>query len=191
MIRRITALAAAGALLAGGLWYGVGSAAAEPDGWPSGWSTRGWAVEASPAAVAAAERAAAAAVRRAGGRSEVLILLSGRGRGTYVDVGRSGESPGDFFLSEFRLRNRADTRMVGHAASRIDLGIDAFPISGTFLIKGRGKIEVESTVFPGKEPPVNRLAITGGTGEFKNARGVLEFFGSEDSCCLYVFQIIK
>jgi hypothetical protein len=128
-----------------------------------------------------------------GGRSEVLILLTGRGRETYVDVGRSGESPGDFVLFASQLRSRDDgARLVGHAAARIDLGIDAFPLSGTFLIKGRGKILAAGTAFPGKERPVNRLAITGGTGQFKNARGELEFFGPlEDGSILYVFQIIK
>ncbi len=101
------------------------------------------------------------------------MTCSGSGRlrpgGRNIDVGREGESPGDYFVFQSRLMKNGER--VGRDAVRCMLGVRTFTCDGTFLMTGRGKIAVSGTLFADQRD--FRLPITRGTGAFKDARGQL------------------
>ncbi len=122
-----------------------------------------WPVAAAPGAAKAAARAARAA------DSDMIRVREVTVRGRNIDVGRDGESPGDYFVFESRLVQKGE--QVGRDFVRCMLGVRTFTCEGTFLLAGRGKIAVAGTLFSGGSD--FRLPITGGTGVFKGARGQL------------------
>lgn len=120
-----------------------------------------WPVAAAPGAA----KAAAQAARAAG--SDMIRVREVTVRGRDIDVGRAGESPGDYFVFESRLTHKGV--QVGRDSVRCMLGIRTFTCEGTFLMAGRGKIAVAGTLF--SDGSDFRLPVIGGTGAFKGARG--------------------
>ena len=159
--RKIAAGASAVLLLVGGAtWTALASG---PSGAAAPRHDTSWPVAAAPGAADEVARAARAKDR------QVITVREVQNRDRYVDVGARGESPGDYFIFESRLMKRGE--QVGRDSGRCLLGIRTFTCEATALLNGRGKIVVGGTLFTDQRD--FRLAITGGTGEFKDARGQL------------------
>ena len=137
-----------------------------------------WPVTAAPGAADGAQRAAGARGNAA------LRVREIQERSRYIDVGKQGESPGDYFLFESRLMQNGE--QVGRDSGRCLLGIRTFTCEATAALEDRGKIVVGGTLFSGQQD--FRLAITGGTGEFKDARGVLTV--EEGKATFLVFELL-
>jgi hypothetical protein len=89
----------------------------------------------------------------------------------FVDIGEAGSSPGDMFVFENELRNRADTKTLGRFAGVCTNLVSPGLVScrGTLEL-ARGTIEVAALVdFAAGGPIV--AAVTGGTERFKTAHG--------------------
>ena len=89
--------------------------------------------------------------------------------GYFVDNAPSGQSGGDLFGSAGELRRHG--RKIGRASSACTL---VPPIGGqcqvTLIMRRGGRIQLAGTVgFPANTR--NRVAIVGGTGKFRRARG--------------------
>lgn len=162
MKRTLIAAVAAVALVAGGgLWVATGSAASAGDS-----GLRGW-----PGSKASAAGEVSAAAEKAGGR-HTLVIYTRELRGAGVDVGRRGESPGDYFVFEEAAYNRSGKR-IGADSVRCMLMVRTFRCDGTIRIWGTGKIDVSGSFFWERD---NRIPITGGTGRYAGAGGTLRVF---------------
>lgn len=181
--RRAMGLALAG-LLAGAAAITAGAAtgtAAADTSAQGGW--RGVPAE----SVAAAESmATASSARRPAGQT--LLLVTEEVRSAGVDVGRRGESPGDFFMFEERLYDRSGSRVVGRDSVRCEVRIRTFSCEGTILVNGRGKIHVAGALFG---PRDNVVPVTGGTGHFSGVGGELSVFDLRGGRTLLAFHLIR
>jgi allene oxide cyclase len=91
-----------------------------------------------------------------------------------IDTGKAGDTSGDLLTFNNPIYDSANKTKVGH-----DQGdcIRISPKQGTWecrwltFIAGRGAIMVEGAFFDGRD---NTIAITGGTMEFRNARGSMK-----------------
>lgn len=163
MKRRLVAAGAVVALVVGGgAWVGLGSAASAGDS-----GLRAW-----PGSKASAEGDVSAAAAKGGGDGRTLVVYSRELRGAEVDVGRNGFGPGDYFVFEEALFNRAGKRIGGDSV-RCMLMVRTFRCDGTGRIWGVGKIEISGSVFWERD---NRYSITGGTGRYAGAGGTLRVF---------------
>lgn len=93
-----------------------------------------------------------------------------------IDTGRRGDSTGDLLTFHNRVFNASDTRQVGRDQGdcvRISPKAGTYECRWTTFLPG-GKITVEGPFFDTRN---STLAITGGTGRFRNADGamMLEF----------------
>lgn len=107
-------------------------------------------------------------------------------RENLVDVGDPGDSPGDYFLFEATLKNRAGTKTLGRDSGQCTLGARTFICEATAQIFGKGKITVYGAFFGEFDP---RIAITGGTGDFRDAGGTLAVTDAAHGNSLLVFQV--
>ncbi len=160
---RVAAGAAAVALVGGGLATTVGgSAAAEGDDWPSGWPT------------SQTDQARGAAGGAAG---ETIRLRERLLRDAEVDIDGDGRfDPGDSFIFEARLRDAQTGDRVGRHSVQCQRMVNQFSCEGTFLLDNRGKIMIGGEIFRGEQSLV--LAVTGGTGEFREAAGTMSVVSS-------------
>ena len=111
-----------------------------------------------------------------------------------VDANDSGEEDeGDYFVGAGPLFRRGDR--VGnekHVCTAVSATSKAqvAHCEGTFVIKGRGSLEVSGTLkFTRNGAPESNLAILGGTGQFREAEGTVKFEGTENST-IFIFKII-
>jgi hypothetical protein len=140
----------------------VSSAAA-----PSSARQRGWAKPS--ASDTAAATAAAEAAANAKGVTR-LVLIARFVEQTFIDAPPAGqENPGDTILFTEDLRTPGG-RLVGHDQARCTLMFrqESF-CEASAVLRGRGQIVVEGVFAFTRPRPV--LAVVGGTGEFRNARG--------------------
>ena len=172
--RRIAAGATAVLLVGGVAWTALasgssGGVAQHDTSWP----------------VAAAPGAAREAAQEArGGGGQVIRVREIQNRGRFIDVGRQGESPGDYFIFESRLMQKGLN--VGRDSGKCLLGVRTFTCEATALIRGKGKIVVGGTLFTDQND--FRLAVTGGTGAFKGARG--ELMVDEGKKTFLIFELL-
>lgn len=92
-------------------------------------------------------------------------------KSAFVDVGEAGSGPGDMFVFENELRNRADTGTLGRFAGVCTNLVSPGLVScrGTLEL-GEGTVEVAALVdFAAGGPIV--AAVTGGTERYKTAHG--------------------
>jgi hypothetical protein len=189
--RRSTAVATAAALIAG--FAALSVAAANADG------ERG----AQPAAeqinklkesmslqtvdsVGQAQRLAAAAGLR--GQTITFITHVIPGRDVFVDVPPADSSPGDIFVQEASVFDGSHTKVIGEAILRCELQVTTIICDHSVSLNGRGKLLL-SRPFIGNEMG----AITGGTGDFKNAGGQGTWFdlGEPDFDMLFVVELVR
>jgi hypothetical protein len=137
--------------------------------------------------VLAAALAAAALVpfgSAATGPSHIALALPAT-TSQYVDLGRKGYSPGDYFLSKGRLLRVGSSKQAGELGGvwtilsrqadhvSFDLGL----ADGTIFVTG----QIRHTA------PTSTLAVTGGTGRYVSARGTVTFrYASQTSARLDV-----
>lgn len=91
---------------------------------------------------------------------------------TVIDVGDLGDSTGDLLTFHNKLFNGKNTEIVGHNQGdcvRIKPGVGTWECRWTNFLRG-GHIMVEGPFFDAHN---SALAITGGTGIFANARGMM------------------
>jgi hypothetical protein len=150
-------------LAAGVAAMSVSSAAA-----PSAARPRVW-PKSSAAHAAAATAAAKAAAKAKHATRLVLILRLVDAR--EFDGPPVAESPGDTTLATFDAFTPGGRR-VGHTEARsTSMFRDELFAEVTILLDGRGQILVEGIAGPPDTDPQPVLAVVGGTGEFRNARG--------------------
>ena len=107
-----------------------------------------------------------------GSRGEQIVLLQRGGEDFFfVDVLEEDFSPGDTYGFRDPLRDEEDTERVGelHVVCTAHFGEDV--CGGTIRLGGRGKITFDGTVPVTAGPLDFVLAITGGTRDFRAARG--------------------
>ena len=110
----------------------------------------------------------------------------------FADVGKSGDSRGDILTFHNPVYNATDSKKVAH-----DLGqcIRTGTQSGSWLCtwttfwKGMGSISVSGPFYDSKG---STLAITGGTGYFRNARGWMQLKSHNNKGSKYdfIFHVI-
>ncbi len=91
----------------------------------------------------------------------------------FVDVGAAGQSPGDLFVFENDLRNRADTRTIGRFLATCTALVTPGLAScrGTIQLEG-GNVEVATAIDFNAGGPI-LAAVTGGTERYRFVRGQL------------------
>ncbi len=165
MTRTSTRKIGAGVVAAGAAvtlaWTGLAPASAG-----SSPQVRSWhdALQGSGAAVTSADATAGADANITGAQRLVFRATTERGRG--VDTGAKGDSPGDYFVFEDRLTNPSDAR-IGSDSGRCMLIVRTFRCDATFFLDGRGSLEVSGSF----KRDSTLIAVTGGTGDFRNVRG--------------------
>lgn len=90
----------------------------------------------------------------------------------FTDLGAAGEGAGDTFTARDDLFDAKGGKKVGDAFIHCVLQFGTPPVSQCDVVArldGRGDITLSGLV-PAAEVPFT-LAVTGGTGEFRNARG--------------------
>ncbi len=113
---------------------------------------------------------------------ETLVLTETSLKGKFVDVGKHGFGPGDSFLFVDSLTDPADGSRVGTVRGQCTIQVGPWQICqvGGFL-DGRGEIFVSGVTPNNDQPTAIDLAITGGTGEFENARGSVHVEPTSDT----------
>ncbi len=161
----------------------VGAAVWSPGGASAGSSGRTWqdGLAAVSASGAAPEITAAEHLR---------LTAHDNGRAGDVDTGRSGPTPGDYYVFQERL-TAPDGSQLGTDGARcmlVWLNARSTICDGSFLVQGRGQIDVYGVFSRTSGPPV--LAITGGTGDFQNARGQARIVGGTGRTTDFVFDLL-
>jgi allene oxide cyclase len=184
--QRSIALGTASLLLVGGAAVvGAGVWTAEGSGLSSDRAAhRGWAGTSSRSPAALVHAAKAAAARE--GTHVLTVVEIENGDGTYVDVGESGESAGDYFLFEGRLMSADGTTQVGRDSGRCMIGARTYTCDATASIFNKGKIVVSGAFFRESD---TKLAVTGGTGRFKDVGGQLTVTDTADGNSLLIFEL--
>jgi hypothetical protein len=108
----------------------------------------------------------------------------------HVDLGKKGETVGDYFVYTDRLYNAKGTQDIGNFQAQflitgvgetVQAEVDAW-----FVLPG-GVITIEGPVEFGRRVETN--AITGGTGKFKTAHGEARIVQKEDRT-KFVFELL-
>jgi allene oxide cyclase len=106
-----------------------------------------------------------------------------------TDTGASGDSAGDVLTFANEVFDAKDSKKVGTdqgSCIRIVAG-ESYECSWTTFLPG-GRITVEGPFYDKKD---STLAITGGTGRYRNARGMMDLQSREGgSKFAFVFHVI-
>jgi allene oxide cyclase len=105
-----------------------------------------------------------------------------------TDTGAPGDSAGDILTFANDVFDRKDTRKVGTDQGyciRTVPGV-SYECSFTTLLAG-GQLVVADPFYDAKD---SVLAITGGTGRYRNARGTMELHAREGGKFVFVFHIL-
>jgi hypothetical protein len=92
---------------------------------------------------------------------------------TVIDNGTAGDSEGDLLTWHNPIYNATNTKRIGHDQGecvRIDPASGSWECSWITWIGGAGGITVEGPFYDTRD---SVLAVTGGTGIFRNARGTM------------------
>ena len=90
-----------------------------------------------------------------------------------IDVGKKGDSTGDILTFHNPVFNAANSNKIGRdqgVCIRIDPKQDSWECRWITYLK-KGAITVEGPIFDDKD---STLAITGGRGSYRNARGAMD-----------------
>jgi len=106
----------------------------------------------------------------------------------YTDTGKKGDSQGDLLTWYNPIYDDTNTTKIGHDQGdciRVSTSKGSWECRWLTSIKGRGQIMVEGAFFDTKD---STLAVTGGTGEFDNARGTMMLSALNDQGTAYNFD---
>ena len=166
-MRRTSVLAISLVLL---LAAGVAATSVSSAATPSAARPRVW-PNPSAAHAAAATVAAEAATKAKHTTRLVLILRLVDARNFDAPPLGGAEGPGDTTLATFDAFTPGGRR-VGHTEARFTTMFrDEIFAEVTILLDGRGQILLEGIAGPPETDPQPVVAVVGGTGEFRNARG--------------------
>jgi allene oxide cyclase len=128
-------------------------------------------------AVAAAMVAAALTVSFAGGgtvtSATTLTVREHAVNEKVIDLAGNGDTAGDLLVFHNPIFNKSNTKQIGKDQGeciRISVGDKSWQCHWTTKIKGRGSIAVDGPFYDNRD---SKLAITGGTGDFRKVRGYL------------------
>ena len=91
-----------------------------------------------------------------------------------TDTGKPGDSVGDLYSWYNPVFDATDKKKIGHDQGdcvRVSVKAGSWECRWLTYIAGRGAIMVEGSFFDARN---STLAITGGTGDFRNARGSMK-----------------
>jgi hypothetical protein len=108
-----------------------------------------------------------------------------------IDLGKEGDSVGDFIVYKDVLYKPNGAKVIGDFQAQFlftEVGEDNLvgDVDASFDLPG-GLITIEGPVDFGQR--VEKNAVTGGTGSFKSAHGVVKIVQKEDRT-LFVFQLL-
>lgn len=106
-----------------------------------------------------------------------------------IDVGREGDSTGDLLTFHNALYNATDTKKVGHDQGeciRISAHQGTWECRWIAWLEG-GAITVEGPFFDTRD---SVMAITGGTGMYRNARGTMALSADPNGTFHFVYNVI-
>jgi hypothetical protein len=107
-----------------------------------------------------------------------------------ADVGRPGDSAGDILTFHNPIYDATNTKRIGHdqgECTRISPNAGTWQCRWLTYIAGHGAIMVEGAFFDSRE---STLAITGGTQEFRNARGSMKLGFRKDGGFDFVYMLL-
>jgi allene oxide cyclase len=118
-----------------------------------------------------------------------IVVFERPATDTVINTGHAGDTSGDLLTFHNRIYDATNSHVVGH-----DQGdcIRISPNHGTWecrwltYLRGRGAIMVEGAFFDGRD---STLAVTGGTQEFRNARGSLKLIARPGGY-RFVYQLL-
>lgn len=119
--------------------------------------------------------------------SDQVIRLRAQGvRDTDVDADGDGRfGPGDYFVFEERLFRRGE--QVGRDSVRCMLNHRSIMCDGT-IVRGPGNIEVAGTIFF-RQRGIH-LAVTGGTGRYRDAAGTFTVRGAPGPRDRFIIRLV-
>jgi hypothetical protein len=110
-----------------------------------------------------------------------------------IDVGAAGESLGDYFVFTedlFMKGKRVGSDHVSCMATRIDKSEFTVQCVATLVLDGKGQITVQGAVtFSEESGSTFTLAITGGTGRFRDASGQVKVRDISDEKSVLTVQL--
>lgn len=181
------------ALTAGAAWFGVSAASAGSQQAPAAGALvsadrdrpeyRGW-----PGRPVESKAQAQALAERTGDGNDTVSVITEEERSRGVDVGKDGNSTGDFFVFEETVYNARGSRVIGEDSVRCELGIRTFTCEGTIKLDGRGKIRIAGSLFSGRDIV---FPVTGGTNNFKAVGGQMKVFSLSRDRSLLVFELVR
>ena len=120
---------------------------------------------------------------------ETLVLTETQTKSKGVDVGKPGFGPGDSFIFVSSLTDKADGSKAGSVRGQCTVQVGHWVLceAGAF-IGDRGEISVGGVV--SSDSQSFDIPITGGTGEFENARGTVHIEQVSDTVSTDTFSLI-
>ena len=122
---------------------------------------------------------------RTASAGEQLTVVERAASDTVTDLGAKGDSVGDILTFANEIYDKGDKTLVGHDNGwcvRTVVG-QAWECFWTLLLD-EGQITVEGPYYDTKD---STLAITGGTGEYKEARGEMKLHARDSKGSEYDF----
>jgi hypothetical protein len=118
---------------------------------------------------------------------ETLVAVSQTLRFKFIDLGRPGDSPGDFFVEKDALWNEDQTERIGTnwVKCTLDFGTAAICIAAVNVfnrgqLTGTGAVSgAESFLFP----------VTGGTGDFQHVTGEVRVTFLDEETARFEFDL--
>jgi len=150
------------------------------------------AVVSLPAASASSSRAGSSAADDK--EVEVIRVTEVTVQDNFVDVGEQGDSLGDYFVFSgdlFRKGEKVGSDGGTGTIVRLESMVSATVQFVATAVLPKGQITVQGLTTFTDGPSTFRLAITGGTGKYRTAHGVLIVDQISDTESLLTFRVIR
>jgi allene oxide cyclase len=118
---------------------------------------------------------------------KTIVVVERATTDTPIDLGAPSDSIGDLLAFGNEVFDKTNTTKVGDdqgSCVRTKVGV-AFECMWTTFLPG-GQIVVEGPFFDAAD---STLAITGGTGKFKNARGTMDLHAIDATTFMFTFHV--
>ena len=124
-----------------------------------------------------------------GHAKKALVVVERATTDTTIDNGDPGDSIGDLLAFGNEVFNKTNTTKVGTDQGSCVRTVpgQAFECAWTTFLPG-GQIVVEGPFFDAAD---STLAITGGTGRYKNARGTMDLHAIDATSFRFTFHVTK